>query len=99
MKRETKTHDVVLPNGESRRVIEWPDPESSYDMIFSPKRMDGTGYGVACESLENAIKFMFQADCEHNVITNNAVSDKPHLTLLPYKCTKCNKHFVYWKII
>lgn len=96
-KRVIKTHDVILPNGEPRRVVEWPDPESSYDMLFSPKRINGDGYGVVCESLENAITHMFQTDCEHNVIPNDVVSPEPHKwTPLPFKCTKCNKHFIHW---
>jgi hypothetical protein len=99
MKRQTRTHEVTLPNGEPRLVVEWPDPESMHAMIFSPKRMDGGGYGVACDTLETAITHMFQTDCEHNVIVNDIVSPEPHKwTPLPFKCTKCNKHFVYWKL-
>lgn len=96
MKREIKTIEVTLPNGEPRLVIEWPDPESSYDMIYSPKRMNGDGYGVACSSLQNAITHMFQWDCSHDIIPNDVVSDTPEkFTPLPYKCTICNKHFIH----
>jgi hypothetical protein len=97
MGRNTKTHLVTLPNGEERKVIEWPDPESRHAMLFSPKRMNGDGYGVTCESLQSAITWMFQWDCEHNVIENDTVSNDPKSTPLPFKCTKCNKHFMYWK--
>lgn len=93
-KRTHSTLDVILPNGEARKVVKWPDPESSYDMIYSPKRMDGTGYGVACASLQNAITHMFQTDCKHDIVVNIAVSDTPKHTPLPYKCTICNKHFI-----
>lgn len=93
-KRTYSTLDVILPNGEPRRVFISPDPESSYDMMYKPLRMDGTGYGVVCASLENAITYMFQTDCKHNVIVNIAVSDTPRHTPLPYKCTICNKHFI-----
>ena len=97
MNRGTKVHLVTLPNGEPRKVIEGPDPESRYNRLFSPRKMDDDGYGVACESLQSAITWMFQWDCEHNVIENDAVSNDPKLTPMPYKCTKCNKHFTYWK--
>ena len=94
-KREHKMVDVTLPNGEPRKVFISPDYDSSYDMTYSPRRMDGTGYGVACDSLEHAIKFMFQWDCEHNIVANDVVSPEPHKwTPLPFKCTKCNMHFM-----
>ena len=93
-KRTHSTLDVILPNGEARKVVVSPDYDSSYDMNYSPKRIDGTGYGVTCTSLENAITYMFQTDCKHNVIVNIAVSDTPRHTPLPYKCTICNKHFI-----
>ena len=47
--------EVTLPNGEPRKVFISPDPDSRYDMMYKPLRMDGDGYGVVCESLENAI--------------------------------------------
>ena len=94
LKRKYSTVEVTLPNGELRKVFIAPDPESSYDMIYSPMKMNGEGYGVACESLENAIKFMFQQECKHNIIDNDAVSQNTSITPLPYKCTICNKHFI-----
>jgi hypothetical protein len=94
MKRKFTTVEVTLPNGQPRKVIISPDYDSSYDMNYTPKRMDGTGYGITCESLDNAINFMFQWDCQHNIITNDKVSDNPRITPLPYKCTKCDKHFI-----
>lgn len=94
-KRKYQTIDVTLPNGEPRKVFISPDPESSYDMMYKPLRMDDTGYGVVCESLENAIKFMFQWDCDHHIVENDVVSPEPHKwTPLPFKCTKCHKHFI-----
>ena len=96
-KRKHKIIEVTLPNGEPRKVYESPDLESSTAMMYKPMRMDDTGYGVVCESLENAILFMFQTDCEHKVIENDVVSPEPHKwTPLPYKCIICNEHFCYW---
>lgn len=96
MKRTVKTINVTLPNGEHRLVIEHPDSESRYNMLYSPQKLNGEGYGVVCESLENAIKFMFQFECKHNIIPNEVVSDDPSKwTPLPYKCTICNKHFMH----
>lgn len=99
-KRKTRINSgditVLLPNGESRLVYIRPDPESSYDMLYSPKRMNGEGYGVVCSSLERAITFMYQWDCSHNIIPNDVISDDPQRwTPLPYKCTICNKHFIH----
>ena len=93
-KSKYKTIEVKLPNGEMRKVFIYPDTES-YGLLYKPLRMNNEGYGVVCESLDNAIKFMFQWDCDHNIIPNDVVSPNPERwTPLPFKCTKCNKHFI-----
>lgn len=93
MIRNVTTLKVKLPNGEDRLVIKSPDYETKDDYIYSPKKLDGSGYGICCDSVENAIKFMVQWECNHEIINNDAVSEHKNFTPLPYKCTKCNKHF------
>ena len=92
-----KTVDVILPDGQKKQVLMSPDPDHGGQIyMYIPKNLDGTGYGVACNSMENAIKHMVEYHCEHNVIANDTVSDNPKAVPLPYKCTKCNKHFIYY---
>lgn len=89
-KRGFRTIDVTLPNGEPRRVIEEPDLESTTAYQYTPKRMNGDGYGVTCESLERAIQWMFTTDCNHKFIKNTKVSTNPRITLFPYVCSICD---------
>ena len=93
MLRKATTLKVCLPNGEDRLVLKSPDYESRDSFIYSPRKLDNTGYGVCFENLDDAIEFMFQKDCKHNIIANNTVSEHKHFTPLPYKCSICNKHF------
>lgn len=93
MLRKATTLKVCLPNGEDRLVLKSPDYESRNSFIYSPRKLDNTGYGVCFENLDDAIEFMFQKDCKHNIIANNTVSEHKNITPLPYKCSICNEHF------
>jgi hypothetical protein len=98
MSRKVTTIKVCLPNGEDRLVLKSPDYETRDGFIYSPRKVDGeSGYGVCFENLDNAVEFMFQQDCKHNIINNTAVSIHKNSTPLPFKCSICNKHF-YTKI-
>lgn len=87
---------VQLPNGEYRLVAVSKDLENHTQKQYYPMKLDKSGYGVSCESLDNAINHIFQTDCNHNVIINDATSNDPRITPLPYKCTICDKYFIYW---
>ena len=93
MSRKSTTLKVCLPNGEDRLVLKSPDYETRDRFIYSPRKLDNTGYGVCFENLDNAVEFMFQHECQHKIIANNTVSEHKNFTPLPYKCSICNKHF------